>query len=85
MSLGDLKNQYDRGERVIATRNSIIGIFVFSMIGILAPLALLISLIYIIPRKKQIAQAGPLISILSWITIGLNVLYTFLMFLFYLF
>lgn len=85
MSLSDLKNQYDRGELVDSTRNVIIGLFAFSMIGILAPLALLISLIYIIPRKKLISKAGPLVSILSWVTIGLNVFYSVLMLLFSIF
>ncbi|QDV49793.1 RING finger protein [Gimesia fumaroli] len=83
MSLNDLKNQYDRGERVDSMRNSVIGLFVFSMIGILAPLALLVSLIYVLPRRKQLSQSGPITSILAWVSVALNIFYTLLMFLFF--
>ncbi|QDT87297.1 RING finger protein [Gimesia chilikensis] len=85
MSLNDLKDQYDRSDETRTMRNCIIGLFAFSMVGILAPLALIISLIYILPKRDQLKQVGPVITVLAWVSIGLNVFYSFLLFIFMMF
>lgn len=83
MTLGELKNQYDRGDVLETMRKSIIGLFIFSMIGILAPIVLVVSLIYVLPQKKQISKTGPIFTILAWVSVGLNIFYTLLIILFY--
>jgi len=83
LSAADLRKQIVTRNQTAQFNYFIIGAFVASLTGCLAPFSLIFSLAYILPRRKQLANAGPLIKILGWTSIVLSSLYCVLMLLFW--
>jgi hypothetical protein len=81
----DLRQQFAGRQQIDRFRNYIIGTFIASLTGCLSPFALLFGLAYILPRRDQLAKAGPLIHVLGWISIVLSAVYCMLMLVFYAF
>jgi hypothetical protein len=75
LSAADLRNQFTKRKEVDTFKKIVIGAFVASIPGCLAPFTLLFGLIYLLPRRDQLAKAGPLFKILGWTSIVLSGLY----------
>jgi hypothetical protein len=79
----DLRKQFAGRQQSDQFRNYVIGAFVASLTGCLAPFTLLFGLVYILPRRQQLAKAGPLVHVLGWISIVLSAVYCVLMLVFW--
>jgi hypothetical protein len=79
LSAADLHSRIEREASSKAIRNSVVTLFVCSLIGVLAPLMALIGLAWVLPKRKQLARAGPMYLILGYSSLGLSLLYSLLM------
>jgi hypothetical protein len=79
----DLRKQFVGRQKSDQFRNIVIANFIASLTGCLAPFSLLFGLAYILPRRDQLAKAGPLVHVLGWISIVLSCLYCLMMLVFY--
>jgi hypothetical protein len=82
LSLADIHRQSGRKDRLKSLRQTVIGIFVLSVIGCLAPLMLLVGSMVLWPKRAEIAKAGPVYQVLAVAAVGLSLLYSVLMLLF---
>ncbi len=82
MSLRDLRREEKNLDELDSMRRSIVALFVASFIGCLAPLILLISLIYLLPRRPQLSKCGPLYALMGWSSIGISSFFSALIVLF---
>jgi hypothetical protein len=85
LTASDLRQQYVGRQKTDQFRNIVVATFIASLTGCLAPFTLLFGLAYILPKRDQLAKAGPLIHVLGWISIVLSGLYCVLMLVFYAF
>jgi hypothetical protein len=85
LSLKDLRRRVAKEERVQSTRAAVTAIFVLSVLGCPAPILAIIAPIYVLPRRKTIARAGPVYLVMGYSAIGISVLYSILIAGFWLF
>ena len=79
LSASDLRNQAVARQRTDLFKKYVITAFILSITGCLAPLTLIFGLAYLLPRREQLAKAGPLFNVLGWTSIILSGLYCVLM------
>jgi hypothetical protein len=79
LSAKDLRAKMARQQSMKSMRSSTVTLFVCSMVGIIAPLMLIICLAWVLPKRKDLARAGPVYLILGYCSLGLSVLYSLLM------
>ncbi|MGE3244460.1 MAG: RING finger protein [Pirellulales bacterium] len=84
LSVADLRQQALAQERVEASKKVVVGIFVGSIVGFLAPLMLVVSLLYVLGKRDQLAKCGPLFVIMGWASVALSAVYSLLMLVFFL-
>jgi hypothetical protein len=82
LTIGDLRQQVHRDEKLKTVRNTFVGLFVVSLIGCLAPLTALIAAIYVPTHRAQLAKCGPLYKIMGWTALALSCFYSLLIVLF---
>jgi hypothetical protein len=83
LSAADLRNQFATRQSVDVFKKFVIGAFVASLTGCLAPISLIFGLAYILPRRDQLDKAGPVFKVLGWTSIVLSGLYCVLMLIFF--
>ena len=59
LSMSDLKRQRRDDRELDTFRKVVIGLFVASLVGCIAPLVLLVALLYLLPKRDKLRQAGP--------------------------
>ena len=79
MNVFDLRSKADREASTKTLRTGTIVLFIFSVIGILAPLMLPVSLIYVLANRKNLARAGPVILVLGYASIALSAVFCLMM------
>lgn len=82
LSIADLRKQATRQAGTDSSKKGTVAIFIFSILGVLAPLMLMISLVYMLRKRAHLAKAGPLFVIMGWTSVGLSALYSLLILLF---
>ena len=82
LSVADLRRHAVAEERTQSARIHVVILFVVSIIGFLAPLMLIISLIYVRRKRAQLAKCGPLFVIMGWASVALSAFYSLLMLVF---
>jgi hypothetical protein len=82
LSLKDLRGQAVKQERLQATRNTVVVLFVLSILGCLAPILAIVAPCYIVPKRAQVARAGPIYLAMGYSAIGISALYSILLLLF---
>ncbi len=85
MSAADLRMQAVTGDKVEGLKQKVVALFILSLIGVMAPLALLAGLFYLLPRRKLLAKCGPVFVIIGWTSIALSAIYSLLMLVFFVF
>lgn len=83
LSAADLRKEFVTRQQTDQFKYYVIGAFIASLTGCLAPFALIFGLAYILPRREQLTKAGPVINILGWTSIVLSGLYCVLMLVFW--
>jgi hypothetical protein len=84
MSAADLRVQAVEGDKLSSLRQSVVALFVVGVLGICAPLIAVVSAVYLIPKRAELAKCGPLYMIMGWTALGLSCVYSLLMLLFFL-
>jgi hypothetical protein len=84
LSVAELRRDVVAHQQTQTFKTCIVGAFVASLTGCLAPVSLVFGLAYLLPRRDKMAKAGPLFSIMGWTSIVLSGLYCVLMLIFYL-
>jgi predicted RNA-binding Zn-ribbon protein involved in translation (DUF1610 family) len=79
MSVFDLRSKVERETSTKSLRTGTIALFVFSVLGILAPLMLPISLIFVLANRKNLAKAGPVTLVLGWASVALSAVFCLMM------
>jgi hypothetical protein len=82
MSVTDLRSQAVESEKLKSVKQSVIALFVVSLIGCAAPLVAIISAAYLLPKRAQLAKCGPLYKIMGWTSLALSCVYSVLLLLF---
>lgn len=82
MTTRDLRKQAKTKTDVEKTQQSIVTLFVVSLLGCTAPLVFPIGLIYVLPRRKIVAKCNPLYAIMAWVSIFLSGFFCLLIFFF---
>ena len=84
ITVNDLRQSASLRKEVAGLKQSIVALFVVALVGVCAPLIAVISAVYLIPRRQQLAKCGPLYMIMGWTALGLSCLYSVFMMLFFL-
>ncbi len=83
LSLADIHRRTTKREGLKGTRQTVIVLFAVSvLVGCIAPLMAIVNLCIVLPKRKTIAQAGPVYLVLGYSAIIVSVLYSILMLLF---
>jgi hypothetical protein len=69
LTAADLRQHVITSEKNEVFKQIVVGNFVVSLIGCLAPISLIFSLAYLIPRRQQLAKCGPLFVIMGWTSV----------------
>ncbi|HEV3165435.1 MAG TPA: RING finger protein [Isosphaeraceae bacterium] len=85
LSVHDLRDQVERDVASQSVRNSVVVLFVLSLIGCLAPILAIVVPIWVLPKRRLLARAGPFYLVLGYSAIVLSVIYSILILLFWLF
>lgn len=84
LTLRDVLRKDKRRESAKGLRNTVVALFVVSLIGCLAPITAIVSLCVILPKRKELAKEGPIFMVLGYSAMGLSIVYSILMVLFFL-
>jgi hypothetical protein len=82
LSLRDVVRKDLRRESAKGFRQTIVTLFVLSLIGCLAPLISIVSLCVLLPKRRELAKEGPVFLVLGYAALGISVIYSLLMLLF---
>lgn len=82
LTVADLRRQAGRQASHDFAKKAIVAIFVLSILGVLAPIMLMVAILYVLRNRERLAKAGPLFVIMGWASIILSTIYTFLMLVF---
>jgi hypothetical protein len=85
LSLKDLRGQVKKEERLQLTRSMVTAMFVLSIAGCLAPLLAIAAPCYVAIKQKTITRCGPAYVVMAYSAIGISLLYSILLALFFLF
>lgn len=85
LTVKDLGRRAQKQENLQSLRSSVTGLFICSLIGCLAPLVLLIALVWFLPKRQAVARAGPLYTVLGYCAILVTAIYNLLIVCFLLF
>ncbi|MCA9079911.1 MAG: hypothetical protein KDA58_05100 [Planctomycetaceae bacterium] len=85
LTRAEVRREERRQDQLRNFRNTVVALFIASLVGCFAPIVLIVGLVYVLPRRQQLTQAGPLFAIMGWTLIGLSAIYTVLIIMFMLF
>lgn len=85
LSRQDLKRQMKKASGRQGMQATVTVLFVLSLVGLLAPLMLPITAAWVLPKRKDLAAAGPFYLVLGYSSVILSAVYSVLMLLFWLF
>jgi hypothetical protein len=84
LSVADLRQHAIKSEKQAVFKRTVVGAFIASLVGCLAPITLIFGLVYLVPRRAQLAKCGPLFVIMGWTSVALSAVYSVLLVLFFL-
>jgi hypothetical protein len=85
LTLADVHRKMSKEEKLTNLQKAVIALFIVSMIGCLAPIALVGNVVVFLTRREDLRRLPPLFQILAYSSLGLSVLYSFLMLVFVIF
>jgi Prokaryotic RING finger family 1 len=83
MSVADLRQHAVTSEKIDGFKRIVVGLFVVSLLGFLAPVSLVAGLAFLLPRRQTLAKCGPLFVIMGWTAVILSGFYSVLMLAFF--
>ncbi|HEX3728573.1 MAG TPA: RING finger protein [Opitutaceae bacterium] len=85
LSLKDLRGRVVKEERLQSTRSAVVVLFILSLLGCPAPLVAVVAPCYILLNRATVARAGPIYLVMGYSAIGISVVESILLLLFWLF
>ena len=85
LTVRDLKKKEARKETTQGLQKSVWALFIFSLVGCLAPLVIFFNLIWFLPKRQEIAKAGPFYTVLGYASLTVTVIYNVLILVFFVF
>ena len=82
LTVGDLSRQRRQESKTSGLKVGLVIIAVLSVLGLLAPIMLFVSLAVVIPNRDLLPKCGPLFAVIGWGAMGLSAFYTSLMLVF---
>lgn len=82
LSADDLRRRVREEETSRGLKTTVIVVFLISLIGCLAPLAMIVGLAVFLPKHRRLVKLGPTYLVLAYSSLALSVLYSLLMVLF---
>lgn len=82
LTVDDLRQHAIKSEKTQRFKQIVVGNFGLSLIGVLAPICLVFGLVYLLPKRQQLTNCGPIFVIMGWASIGLSSLYCLLLLMF---
>jgi hypothetical protein len=79
LTVKDLRRGAKKAKNVRQMQTNVIVLFILSLIGCLAPVALIAGLIVLLPKRQLLAKAGPFYMVLGYAALVLSALYCLLM------
>lgn len=76
MSLHDIHRRIVQSDSVKGARKMAVTFFILSVVGCLAPLMAILGLTVLLPRRQEIAKAGPIFLVLAYSSVALSLLYS---------
>ncbi len=75
----DLRRRARKQKAVKSLQTGVTAMFIASLFGCLAPIMLLVNLIWFLPRRVEVSRAGPLFAVLGYVSLAISAVYTVLM------
>ena len=82
LTVGDLHRKLRKSDSLSTTKRSAIALFALSVIGCLAPIMAVVSLVWVLPRRDTLSKAGPFYTVLGYSSIAVSLIYSVLILLF---
>lgn len=76
ITLKELRKKTKEDQRIAGVKQSTIAVFVVSLLGCLAPLLVLVSLGYFLPKMDDVKRAGPQFIVMAYASMVISVIYT---------
>jgi hypothetical protein len=78
----EFRKRHEKGRQSEGMRNGVVGLFVLSILGLFAPITLVVALVLVIFKRPQLRAAGNLTLTLAIAAGGISALYSLLMLIF---
>ncbi len=78
MSLADLKYRAEKKDGLNTFRKFVIGVFVGSLIGCLAPITLIVAAVGVMSQREKLSKAGPLYVVMGYASLFISIVFTIL-------
>lgn len=75
LTAGDLRRKVRKADASRGLQKTVVTFFIMAVSGLLAPVALVGLLVAFLPRRQELARAGPFYLVLGYSGLGLSVLY----------
>jgi hypothetical protein len=82
LTAADLRVQAKQGEQLKVVRQSVVALFVASLLGCTGPIVAVIAAVYVPTHRQQLAKCGPLYKIMGWTALAISCFFTVMMVLF---
>ncbi len=76
LTMSDLKRQRREERELGSFRGMVVGLFIASLIGCIAPLVLLISLGFLLPKREKLRTAGPQYMVMGYAALIISSLWS---------
>ncbi|MEZ6058578.1 MAG: RING finger protein [Planctomycetaceae bacterium] len=76
MTSSDLKREKQLSKELHGLQKTVIALFIASLFGCIAPLVLLSSLVYLLPKQEKLQQAGPQYMVMGYSSMAISGLWT---------
>jgi hypothetical protein len=82
LTLADVHRKITKAEKLTKLQKVIIVLFVVNLIGCFAPVGLILNGVLFLARREELRKLPPLFQVLAYSSLGLSVVYSFLMLVF---
>ena len=82
LTLQDLRRKVRNEDSLESLQKTVIALFVLSILGCLAPIIAIASMVILIPRRQELSKQGPIYLVMGYSSMALSVIYSVLMLLF---
>ena len=79
MTRREYRESQARAARLASLKTNALVQFGLSVVGCLSPVMFLVSLFSLVPRRRELAQVGPIYPVLAYIAVGLSFVFSLLM------